>query len=60
MNRKELLKKRNEIKREICLLNIARGTVKDGKKLNKQIEQLKKQYMFYNNLLKLTGGNNDN
>ena len=60
MNRKEMLQKRNKIKYEICMLNKARGEVKDGHHLNKQIAELKKQYMFYNNMLKYTGGENDN
>ena len=52
MNRKEVLDKRNKISDEIEMIN----KIRDGKKyegeLNKKINDLKKQYTFYNELLK--------
>lgn len=60
MNRKEILEKRKTISDEIDNLKKATETAKDyetGVALNKKIEELKKQYEFYNKLLKIIGGN---
>lgn len=47
-----ILAQRDKIQKEISMLNRMRYEEKDGKKINKQIEDLKKKYMYYNNLLK--------
>jgi hypothetical protein len=52
MKRKEILKKRIKLSQEINDLIKMRGIVKDDYKINKLIEQKKKQHEFYNNLLK--------
>lgn len=60
MNRKEILEKRKTISDEIDNLKKATEIVKDyetGVVLNKKIKELKKQYSFYNKLLKIIGGN---
>lgn len=51
VKRKEMLKKREMLMREIDLL-IAQREIKDNFDLNKRIEEKKKKYNFYNNLLK--------
>ena len=60
MNRKEILLKRNKIGQTIEDLKKQRGNKKEGYELNNKIEKLKGQYTFYNKLLKVTGGKNDN
>ena len=59
MNRKEILEKRNNISKEVDMLNKARKS-KDSNEINKQIKKLKRQYIFYNELLKAIGGKDDN
>ena len=59
MNRKEILEKRNNISKEVDMLNKARKS-KDSNEINKQIKKLKRQYIFYNELLKTIGGKDDN
>lgn len=52
MNRKELLLKRIKLSQEINNLIKTRGKSKNDTELNKKIEEKKKLYEFYNNLLK--------
>ena len=52
MDRKEVLDKRNKISDEIEMINKMRDGKKYEAKLNKKISDLKKQYTFYNELLK--------
>ena len=60
MERLEIIKKRKTISNEIDNLKKATETAKDyetGVALNKKIKELKRQYSFYNKLLKIIGGN---
>lgn len=52
MKRKELLHKRTKLSQEINDLIKTRGKSKDDTKLNKKIEEKKKLYQFYCNMLK--------
>ena len=52
MERKEILKKKKKLSDEITDLINLRGTDKDDEKLNKLIEEKKKLYIFYNQMLK--------
>ena len=52
MKRKEILKKKKKLSDEITDLINSRGTGKDDEKLNILIEEKKKLYIFYNQMLK--------
>ena len=52
LNRKEILKKREMLSKEIDILINQRETSNDTANLNKIIQEKKKKYNFYNNLLK--------
>lgn len=52
MNRKELLIKKIKLSQEINDLMKNRGKEKDGNELNKKINEKKKLYQFYCNMLK--------
>lgn len=52
MNRKEVLFKRIKLSKEIEELNKIRESVSDSEKINKLMDRKRKQYNFYNNLLK--------
>jgi hypothetical protein len=55
MNYRELKAKRDNLSREIDALNRAKEQIKkydDSIKINVKMDELKKKYAFYNNLLK--------
>ena len=52
LNRKEILKKREMLSKEIDILINQRESTNDDFKLNEKIKEKKKKYNFYNNLLK--------
>ena len=47
-----ILEQREKIQKEIRRINKARFEDKDNFELNNRMNQLKKKYMYYNNLLK--------
>ena len=52
MKRIDLLNKRNELKKEIDLLNVYRYKHPKNEKINNTINEYKKKYNYYNHLLK--------
>lgn len=55
MNYRELKTKRDNLSKEIDALNRAKEQIKkydDSIKINVKMDELKKRYAFYNNLLK--------
>lgn len=51
--RKELLKRRQELKEEIDTLNKLKFEKKSAEPINKKVEELKKEYNFINKLIKV-------
>ena len=52
MNRPELIKKKTKLYKEIEELNVLRWKEDRNHKISKELENKKKEYKFYNNLIK--------